>query len=55
MEGKARGGGGEKGKRRRRGEKFKEAMEGLLLTLRVMCPEGDAPSSTRDLVGWVTG
>ena len=50
MEGKkARGGGG--GRRKIRGE-VGGGGEGLLSTLRMMCIEGqgDAPSSTRDLV-----
>ena len=49
-------GGGEEGKRRRwweekdkRGE-VGGGGEGLLSTLRMMCLEGDAPSSTNDLV-----
>ena len=32
------------------GEKWEEAVEGLLLTLRMMCLEGGASSSTCDLV-----
>ena len=32
------------------GEKQEEPVEGFLLTLRVMCLEGDALSSTRALV-----
>ena len=47
---KARGVGvGGEGRRRRRGEKWK-VVKNLLLIIRVMCREGDAPSSIRDLV-----
>ena len=40
----------ERGSRSR--QKEEEAMEGLLLTSKMMCFEGGAPSSTRDLVIW---
>ena len=46
---KERGGGGEGGEEKR-SQEGEEAMEGLLLTLKVICFEGDASSLTRDLV-----
>ena len=45
---KARG--GEERRRRRRGEELEEAVEDLLMTLRVRCFEGDAPFTAHDLV-----
>ena len=48
---KARGGGkGDGGEEKEEWEKQEAGVKNLLVTLRVICLEGDAPSSTRDVV-----